>query len=207
MLSLAETEEDVVQLRDGLLETEKTSWGYIVREKADRFDHETVLEASCRFLGFVLVLCAYAQWFLPGLMFNGDAVAMKGALSFFLCGTGVAVYWFASRGLRGELEVDQTRRELRLVSLNSRGHKRLRARICMRDIESAFLRRTKEADAPAFLMVRLRRGGAPIKLATGLEDELMELQQRLKTDVKPVSEKLEERMARSVTFLSSRIAS
>lgn len=207
MLSFAEAQEDFVEPQEDRLETEKTSWGYVVREKADRFDHETVVEASGRFLGLVLVMCAYGQWFLPAAMFVGDAIAMKGAMSFFFGGTGVAFYWMASRGLRSELEVDLTRRELRVVNRNSRGHRRLQTRIGMRDIESAFLRRVKDSDEPALLMVRLRRGTAPLELAAGSEVELMDLQQRLKSDVKPVSEKLEERMARNVAFLSRRGAS
>ncbi|MEL6645125.1 MAG: hypothetical protein AAFQ79_14425 [Pseudomonadota bacterium] len=213
MLTLTETSEEVVPLdevlplQERILETEETAWGYVVRQKTDRFDHETAFESAGRFLGLILVVCAYGQWFLPATLFGGDAVAMKGAMSFVFGASGVGIYWFATRGLKTDLEVDLTRRELRVVNRNSRGGRRLQLHIGMRDIESAFLRRIKEDDAPAYLMVRPRRGAAPIQLAMGCETELMELQQRLKSDIKPVSEKLEDRMARNVSFLSSRRAS
>lgn len=207
MLSLARTQDGLPEVQEDVLETEKTSWGYIVREKTDKFEHETVVESSGRFLGLIFVVCAYGQWFLPAAMFIGDAVVMKGAMSFLFGATGVGMYWMASRGLCKELEVDLTRRELRVVNRNGRGTRRLQSRIGMREIESFFLRRTKASAEPTLMMVRLRQSAVPLLLAAGGEVELTDLLQQLKSDVKPVSEKLEERMARNVAFLSRRTGS
>ena len=91
MLSLVRPQDGLPEVQEDVLDTEKTSWGYIVREKTDRFEHETVVEASGRFLGLIFVVCAYGQWFLPAAMFNGDAIVMKGAMSFLFGATGVGM--------------------------------------------------------------------------------------------------------------------
>ena len=175
---------------------EETYWGYTVGEATDRFETETVLEAACRFLGLILVICAYAQWLLPGSMYGPEVFGMKAALSFLFGASGVVIYWFASRGARVELEVDQARRELRVVSRNSRGQTRLQRRVAMNDVRSAFVRRPTGSARNAELVVRLRRNDGLVTIASGRESDLSELHARLRGDIRPVTERVKTRTLR-----------
>ncbi|MEM1064474.1 MAG: hypothetical protein AAGJ74_03145 [Pseudomonadota bacterium] len=179
-------------------------WGYIVGETVGPFDQDRMLEAACRFLGLILIVCAYGQWFLPGSVFVGDVLAMKAALSFFFGSTGAAIYWFASRGLMLEVHVDLARRELRVVNRNSRDQVRLHSRVPMRNIESAFMRRDAGRNGRSHLVVRLRGKAHVLHVASGTELEMHHLHRRLSADIKPVRERLEDRLVRQATFMSSR---
>lgn len=190
-----------------VLSVQETMWGYILGEEAGRFDQDRLLELGCRFLGLILILCAYGQWFLPGSVFVGDVLAMKAALSFFFGASGAAIYWFASRGLMLEVHVDLSRRELRVVNRNSRDQVRLHSRVPMRNVESAFMRRDNGRGARTHLMLRLRDKSQVMHVASGSEAEMHHLHRRLSADIKPAKERLEDRLARQATFMTSRLAS
>lgn len=189
--------------RETPLGVRETSWGYIIREDLDRFARETVVEAMGRFLGLVLVLSAYGQWLLPAALYSGNVLWAKAGVSFVLGLIGALVYWIASRGLHVEVQVDLTRRELRVVNRNSRNQTRVRRRVSMRNIESAFLRRATTRDVPAHLFLRLR-GGQELHVATGSEKMLTAIHRRLGRDIRPASERLEDRLMRQVMFVSKR---
>lgn len=189
------------------LSLKDTAWGYIVQEERDRFDRESAVEAAARFLGLILVICAYGQWLLPSAMFGADPLASKAVLSFFLGSTGAAIYWFASRGMHTEFHVDLTRRELRIHNRNSRGQTRLQKCVPMREVESAFLRRPPTRDMPAHLVLRLRAGRGQVQVATGEEEALTQLHKRLSQDLRPTREKLEDRLYRTQVPFTSRRAS
>ena len=106
------------------------------------------------------------------------------------------IYWFASRGARVELEVDQARRELRVVSRNSRGQTRLQRRVAMNDVRSAFVRRPTGSARNAELVVRLRRNDGLVTIASGRESDLSELHARLRGDIRPVTERVKTRTLR-----------
>lgn len=183
----------------------ETFWGYEIRENAAQDEHETALESVLRFVGLVLVLAAYAQWLLPASLFGADPGVTRALLTFILGASGAGLYWFANRGLRNALQVDLSRRELRFVSLNARDQSRMRRKMPMDGVQSAFLRRSKDPGHLAELCLRLATGGE-ILIAHGAEHEMMNLHRRLCVDLRPLKARLDDKIAERPLFISSRYA-
>lgn len=182
----------------------ETYWGYVIREGGYGGEQESLTEAGLRFLGLVLVLSAYGQWLLPAWLFTGDAFIMKAGIAFILGVTGVVIYWYASRGLSVEIHVDVSKREVRVAHRNSRGQTRLHSVVPMRRVESAFLKRSKSEGAEASLYLRFRDRDEVMHVATGPETDLVILHRRLAADLRPMTERISQRLARTVPFRSSR---
>lgn len=173
------------------LEISETFWGYIVREPQDRFDKETLTESVLRFFGLVFVLLAYGQWLLPGSLFSGDVLAIKMVFSFLFAATGTGLYMFAGRGFRHEVQVDPSRREVRFAMRNARNQSRLKSRLPMEGVASAFVMRSKSDPNNATLFFRLHGVSAPLQVITGRPTEIERLHQRLCHDLSPREERLE----------------
>lgn len=184
------------ETRLAALTMSETFWGYVIRETEDRFDIRATLESAMRFAGLMMIIAAFAQWLLPGALFSGEVLAMKLALMFGFIAFGAGLYWYGDRGYRNEVEVDTTRRELRVVGRNSRGHGKLQKRIPMGEVESAYVKRTGNSGFTAHLLFRLKGEHDPMHLATGEESELRVLHARLCRDLQPAKERMERRMAR-----------
>lgn len=182
----------------------ETYWGYVIRENPHGRNQETLIEAGLRFLGLILVLAAYGQWLVPASLFSGDPIIMKAGIAFILGVSGVVIYWYASRGLSVDIQVDVSKREVRVAHRNGRGQTRLHSIIPMRRIESAFLKRSKAEGAEASLYLRFRDRSDVLHVASGPEADLVILHRRLSADLRPVSERINQRLAKSVKFRSTR---
>ena len=183
------------ETRLSALTVSETFWGYVIREPQSGFDSTDLMEAVMRFLGIVLVFAAGAQWMLPGALFTGDVIAMKIMLTFFFTACGAALYWYGGRSFRVEVQIDTTRREIRIAGRNSRDYTRLHKRIPMAEVDSTFVKRSGDAEGSAHLLVRLAGEPDPLHLATGKERELRTLHSRLRHDLQPVRDRVERRLA------------
>lgn len=181
----------------------ETYWGYEIRENAGHRDQESAMESLLRFLGLVLVLAAYGQWLLPAGLFGDDANLARSGLTFVLGAGGAAIYWFANRGLTNSVQVDLSRRELRLVTRNARNQMRMRQKLPMEGVQSAFLRRSKAPGHDADLCLRLM-GGAELLLAQGPEAEMTAVHRRLCIDLRPAGARMQDKLTERPLFISSR---
>ena len=189
---------------EGALSVSETYWGYEIHDRLDRFDRGQLVEPLLRFLGLVLVLTAYGQWFLPATLFGTEAVATKALLCFLLGVAGCWVYWLSGRGFSTQIEVDTFRREIRVVRRNGQGRRRIVNTVRMRLVESAFIQRTKGRASQAHLFLRTRPDDALLHLANGPEHELEALLRRLSRDVRSPRERVAQSLANPVTFRSRR---
>lgn len=174
----------------------ETFWGYVIRETDKGFELRMAVEAALRFLGLIMIIAAFAQWLLPGALLDGDLLPMKLALMFGLIAFGAGFYWYGDRSYRNEVEIDTTRREMRIMGRNGRGHGKLYKRIPMAEIETTYVRRTGDADPTGHLLISLTGMDDPMHIASGDETELRVLHARLCRDLQPAKERLERRMAR-----------
>ncbi len=181
-----------------------TYWGYVIHEDVDRFERETLSGAALRFTGLVLVLSAYGQWLLPAAVYGPDALVAKSVVSLAVGLLGVFLYWLAAGSARIDLEVDLTRRELRLSETTGRGRERLRAVVPMRQVASAFIARSKDGGALPQLFLQMRDRDDVMHVATGEECDLLVLHRRLSHDLQPVEERINRRLALSVPFKTQR---
>jgi hypothetical protein len=154
------------------LEVRETGTGLRVTEAGDRFAVERWTERAVRCVAGGAVLGAYVQWFLPASLFPGDPVMAKGMLSALFAAVGVALWLFADRGFRNELLVDRARGELVHLRRNAAGRGRIKARLPLAGVESAFVHRTGDGSGMATLRLRLMGGGPPVVLLRGDLSEL-----------------------------------
>jgi hypothetical protein len=190
----------------GALSVSETYWGYEISDREDRFDRERLAEPLLRFLGLVFVIAAYGQWFLPEILFRADSTVVKATICFLFGAAGLWLYWLGDRGLATNIEIDMSRREIRVVRRNSRGRRRTEATVPMARIESAFVQRSKDPGQQAHLFLRIRAPDAVLHVATGAEDELATLLRRLGHDIRPLRELVDARLAASLSFRSRRKA-
>lgn len=181
-----------------------TYWGYTIAEPLARTPGLAV--PVLRFLGLVLVLAAYGQWLLPSTLFQGEALLTKAALTAVFGMSGIGLYWFASRGVRRIVTVDLSRRQVRLAQRNSRGDDRVRMVQPISKVEGAVLKRAADPAIPSELFLRLKGRRAPVLIAAGDEAQLLALHKRMAEDLRPMRERIEDRLAHDPGFRSVRTA-
>ena len=190
--------------RAAALSVSETYWGYEIGDRSDRFERDGLAENFLKFLGLIFVIAAYGQWFLPELLFRGEAMVVKATICFLLGAAGCWLYWTASRGFALSAEIDLARREIRVVRRNGRRQRRVEATVPMSRVESAFVQRSKVRGQPAHLCLRMRAPESILHLATGPERELETLFRRLSHDLRPLKDRIDDRLAHSVTFRTRR---
>lgn len=176
------------------LQVTETHWGYIVRETLPWLNRGAALEASLRLIGLGAVIGAYGFWLVPGALLVGDVIAMKLVVSLLLAVSGAALYLYANKGFRPELQVDTARRELRFAYRNGRGMSRIGSRIAFGGIESIYVQRNQGEPGRARLYARVAGMPVGLHLIDGPEAALNRLHRRLCVDFVPPKERVEARL-------------
>lgn len=192
--------------KNGAVRVCETYWGYEIREKADRFDRETLAELFLKFLGVVCVLAAYGHWFLPESLAGSETLTMKAALSVGLGAAGLWLCWYANRGLATGTEIDLARREIRVVRRNGRGRRWTERAFPMARVETAALEPGRVHAGTARLHLHLRAPDAVLHLATGAERDIATLHARVISDLRPMRDRIDDRLAETTPFQSRRSA-
>lgn len=181
--------------REPLLAQIEMPWGFRLRpsdmkEKAS----DLILEWGLTLLGGVLILSAFGQWLLPGALYSGDALMLKFVLTCILGLLGGLALSVAGRGFRPEVQVDRVRQEIRFVSRNPRGRGQILATVDIGQIIGVGI--TKSVNGPdCHCLIYLIDGKKPLRLATGTEDEIRAIREKMDEYVTPAAERLAAKMA------------
>lgn len=161
----------------------ETHHGYGVRAKRGP-GVLMALEWALRGVGAALVLAGLLLWILP------DAWALSGNLSLLVVASAILILagamlsWKASHGLSWELQVIPRERRVELATRNSLGRQRTVRSFALRDLESFYVKRSKDPFEPAGLYLRLR-GAQEMRVARGTAVELRALHAILCADLQP----------------------
>ncbi|NNK77566.1 MAG: hypothetical protein HKP40_02520 [Litoreibacter sp.] len=166
-----------------------SSFGYSVSEHPDRFKREAAVEVIIRCVAILIVFGAYFQWFLPSLIMRGDPAVAKAVLSIVFAGTGLGLYVVGTRGFLNELTLNMTKQELRIGKLNGQGRNRIARHIALDRVESMFVKRPSERQAPATLYLRLAGKPRAIAVLRGHQSEVEALHMRLCQDIQFATQK------------------
>ena len=128
---------------------------YAVREEEGYFRHTSRNEAVIRFIGIVIVLGAFVQWLTPDANFAGDPHVTKMGMSIAFSMVGIAIYTYAMRGHRIEIQFDPNAQELTLTKLDSRGGTRSRRVIPLRNVKSIYVLKAEAPGAPSKMRLKL----------------------------------------------------
>lgn len=122
--------------------------------------------------------------FLPAIAGTALWGGQIGLLSAFVF-VGVALHRFANRGFRQKIEVDATRNEVRIGTVNLEGDFHLRATYPVSRIESFFIVRSPNAEGTARLKMRLKTGTQAVVVIEGTERVLVPILERITLTLRP----------------------
>jgi hypothetical protein len=168
----------------GSLHVTATDAGYAVYEAEARFWRERLAESALRLTGMFLILAGYVQWFLPDAMMQGDPMLAHVALSVAFMGTGMGLYFFASRGFRKELHFDMFGKTLGLARLNGKNRSMVNHLIDMDRIESLCVSRAATPMAMASLILRVKGFPRTHCVMRGTPAEIEKLHRQLSRDIR-----------------------
>ncbi len=175
--------------RPSSFEVEDTYWGYIVRSGRGPSLSVVVSQVVAFFFGACFLTAGFGILLVPAMMFDGNVGAVRiGAATLF---AAVAIYllWFASRGTRGEIHVDNSVGEIREVICNRAGKPTTVACYGFDTIGGVFLDYNEET-GKSNLVLRYRNTVQTVPVAEGTEAQLLGLRDRLGHDLMVVPETL-----------------
>ena len=156
-----------------------TFWGYVIASSlADRRWAEVGQTVSW-IAGMAFMIAAIGLWLLPGASVASDVVAMKFGLSTVLGGIASMLTWYASRGVRTEIQVDTKLGEIREIVRNSAGRTSLISKLRFDMIGGVFLDRTNADKGETALLLRFLNTPKVMLVAVGPTEHLEQLRNRL----------------------------
>lgn len=169
--------------RNGAPKVDETHWGYTIHEHARNKGAQFMWAPFARFSGIVLLFIAAALLLLPSPASIADT-PLKAVAAVMFALFGVVLSRTAPSEDHPEIQVDTNRGELRVGKRGFRGTFRQRAGLTFTDVTSVYLLRSKEHGRPARLFLRLGDHGDALEVASGPEESLDALRDRLATDLK-----------------------
>jgi hypothetical protein len=164
-------------------------WGYIMASPlADRRWAEVGQTASW-VAGMAFIVAAIGLWLLPGASGASDVMAMKFGLSTLLGGIASLLIWYASRGVRTEIQVDTKLGEIREIVRNSAGRTSLISKLRFDMIGGVFLDRTNADKGETPLLLRFLNTPKVMLDAVGPTEHLEHLRNRLGRDLLAVTQR------------------
>ncbi len=195
MNAISKISRSITGNAEPLLEQIETPWGFRLRpadmeEKAG----DLVIEWGLTLLGVALLVSAFAQWLLPGSLYVGNTLVAKFVLTCVLGMLGGLAISVSARGFRPEVQVDRQRQEIRFVSRNPRGRGQILATVDMDQIIGVGITRSL-ATGDCHCLIYLIDGQKPLRIATGTEEEIRHIREKMDKYVTPPHERLAAKMA------------
>jgi hypothetical protein len=185
------------EAEEPVLELIEMPWGFRIRP-ADMEAKATdaLIEWGLTMFGIAFLLAAFGQWILPGSLYSGDAIMVKFVLTCVLGLAGGVTLSMSARGFRPEVQVDRGRHEIRFVSRNPRGRGQVLATVDLDQIIGVGITRSLSG-MDCHCLIYLIDGEKPLRIATGVESEIRRIRKKMDEFVKPASERLAAKMAKS----------
>lgn len=162
--------------------TEETHWGYIVRTTCNSGQNLILSQSLSLLTGAALLAAAIGMWLIPGMLITTDALFMRMFATIIFVSAASLLLWYSSRGVVSEIQIDNGRGEIREVVRNHAGRMSLLACYSFDSIGGVFMEPTGSGDA-ASLVLRYRNSSETVEVATGREDDLAHLRDRISRDV------------------------
>lgn len=148
------------------------------------------LEFLFKVVGALLIPAGGIVMLLPTLLLPGAEhstlflAGQFGLLAAFIF-VGVALHRWAGKGFRPKVEVDATRSEVRLGTVNADGDFHLRATYPVSQIESFFIIRSANPSGASKLKMRLKTGTQTVSVVEGPEASLIPILERITLTLRP----------------------
>lgn len=118
---------------------------------------------------------------ISGTAFWASQLGLLGAFVF----VGVALHRWSNKGFLQKIQVDATRKEVRIGTVNIAGDFHLRATYTVVEIESFFIVRSGNPAEPANLKIRLKNTSQTVSVVEGSEAALVPILERITLVLRP----------------------
>jgi hypothetical protein len=162
--------------------TEETHWGYIIRSRGDTGDGLIFTQSLSLLAGAALVAATIGLWLIPGMLFAADALMMRLFATIVFVSAASLLLWYSSRGTISEIQIDNSRGEIREVIRNHTGKMSLLACFSFDSIGGVFMEPAGYDDATN-LVLRYRNSSETVEVASGYSADLAQLRDRISRDV------------------------
>lgn len=161
-------------------------WGYAIRNVGQAPILMVLAQTVCWIAAIPLLVLSIGLWIMPG----GAVPLLDGfriGVTVVLASISASLFWFASRGLESEIQVDLKRGEVREVARNRAGRTSLFARHGFDTIGGVFIDRHSLREAlprgHGMLVIRLGNTAQVLPVASGEVERLEPLRDRLGRDL------------------------
>lgn len=163
-----------------------THWGFTVsRTLAGSSDPAILAETAMKLAGMLMLPASGIVLFLPQIENRtGQLTISLGMIAAFVA-IGFAIYIHADKGFRTKIQIDPSRREVRIGTQNAKGRFHLKSTYPVSDIESFFIARSKNPGAKARLMMRIRSAVRTVPLFEDHEANLVPVLERIVLSLRP----------------------
>lgn len=188
MAALTETYKSIMPLEreDAGPELTHARWGYMITSQDGSGLASRLGYLAFRYFGVVLLLAAVGLWMAPGTSMDEGVVPLKLGVSVLFLLTGGVALWSSGNDRRDEMQVDLERQELRRGYRRGNGRFVTVADLPLSDAGDLFL--TRMGQGPSVLYVRRKSSPQALEIASGPEDLLIPLQQRVTQDIRRTRE-------------------
>ncbi|NDV00833.1 hypothetical protein [Pseudoroseicyclus tamaricis] len=163
---------------------EEAYWGYVVRPLAPLSRLTAVMQVAATAGGVVALALTAGLWLVPLHDDSVTLLAFRLAASLVLAAAGTLLLWVGNRGTRRELQVDIAMGEVREVVRNRSGLPTLLGRHAFNAVGGVFLARGPDGRrGRASLVIRLGNSPQIVTVASGPEEALLPLRDRLGQDL------------------------
>lgn len=161
---------------------DETYWGYTVRSSRPVSPVLVVMQNGALGLGLASMVAIAALWVVNPAAEDAATLGIRLGASLILAGIAVMLLWFASRGVRPEVQIDCALGEVREVLRNNSGKPTLVARYGFDAVGGVFIARGRRRGHDS-LVLRYRNTSQVMRVVTGREDQLVELRDRIGRDL------------------------
>ncbi|MFG5380288.1 hypothetical protein [Yoonia sp. R2-816] len=180
--------------RPSTFEVEDTYWGYIVRSGRGPSLGVMLSQVLSFFFGACFLTAGFGILIMPTMMFDGDLGVFRVGTATLFGAVAAYLLWFASRGTRTELHVDNSVGEIREVICNRAGNPTTVGCYGFDSIGGVFLDYNEDTGM-SNLVLRYRNTTQTVPVAEGSEAQLIGLRDRLGHDLMVVPQTLREMAA------------
>lgn len=169
--------------RSSTFSVKEMYWGYVVRSSRGAGIEILIAQVVAMIAGACLMSVAIAIWLVPVAVEGPDVWAMRIGGSVISASIAALLLWYASRGTKTEIHVDNSLGEVREVIRNRTGRTTVAGRYGFDSIGGVFLDRQSGRHDEATLVLRYQNTAQTVYVAQGSQDVLRDLCHRMGRDL------------------------
>ncbi len=167
-------------------EITEAPWGYVIRSTEPAPAGLVIAQGASWLVGIAALVAAVTVWLIPPGLFDGQVMVMRWGVTILSLALAGLMFWFASRGIETEFQIDTSRGEVREVVRNRAGRHSIVGRFGFDTVGSVFIDRAvsrRFGAGQSVLVLRIGNTAQVLPVVSGPESLLEPLRDRLGRDL------------------------